>query len=84
MLQAFTLLDHTKLESELNTVHNTLCYCLFPSVLFTKAGATFYTIRSPARQQRAPIDQIREPGLCADPQPSRQVSILAGAATIVK
>lgn len=49
MLQAFTLLNHTKLESEVNTVHNTLCYCSFSSVLFTQAGTTSYTIRSPAR-----------------------------------
>jgi len=52
MLQAFTLLNHTKLESELNTVHNTLCYCSFSSVPLTQAGTTSYTIRSPAQGSR--------------------------------
>jgi len=68
MLQAFTLLDHAKLELEFNTAHNTLCYCRLSSVLSTKAGTTsLYNKKPRARQQWAPVDQIREPGLRADP-----------------
>jgi hypothetical protein len=59
MLQAFTLLNNTKLKSELITVHITFNHCACSSVpLDTDRFHFFYNKKPSIRQQRAPIDQI--------------------------
>jgi hypothetical protein len=83
MLQAFTLSNNAKLKSELPTVRITSNLCVCSSVPLTQVGSTSYTTR---RQRKAAEGACRPDSkprpLCKSPEPSRQVSTLAEAATI--
>jgi hypothetical protein len=96
MLQAFTLLNNSKLKAELTTARiiTLRCLPLLVRALDPSGPRYFYNKKHTVRQQkeknnnnkkktRAPVDPIRKPGpLCRSRKLSRQVRIHGEAATI--